>query len=165
MLPEGEPCRGYSNIILSAKDRVCKQVIDTAYTDCDSCTISATQALGANTSRSLCRASHQESLRWLSMKVGFALARLHGLSFSSESNGEDIKSDDSSYELLNDQTWTAIFSWLSTADLARSRVRHACLLWYVLLQESLHICTFAGGMLGVEGSYRLSRGEKQCMLC
>lgn len=29
---------------------------------------------------------------------------------------------ESCYDLLNDQTWTAIFSWLTTADLARSRV-------------------------------------------
>lgn len=57
------------------------------------------------------------------MKLGFALARLSSLSFKpAECTKDNANCEDPAYMLLNDQTWTAVFSWLSTADLARGRV-------------------------------------------
>jgi len=57
------------------------------------------------------------------MKLGFALARLSSKSFkSAECTKDTANCEDPAYMLLNDQTWTAVFSWLSTADLARGRV-------------------------------------------
>ena len=59
------------------------------------------------------------------MKLGFALARLS----SKKSCGVGVQpaetfseTQEPAYTMLNDQTWTAVFSCLSTADLARSRV-------------------------------------------
>ena len=60
------------------------------------------------------------------MKLGYSLSRLSSRfgSPADASTGADA-SEAPAYAVLNDQTWTAIFSWLSTADLARSRVRLA----------------------------------------
>ena len=57
------------------------------------------------------------------MKLGFALARFSSKSVkSAECTKGAATCEDLAYMLLNDQTWTAVFSWLSTADLARGRV-------------------------------------------
>lgn len=66
------------------------------------------------------------------MKLGFTLAKLSSpspASVESIPDAEDPK--DPAYRLLNDQTWTAVFSWLSTADLARSRA--VCTEWKSLI--------------------------------
>lgn len=57
------------------------------------------------------------------MKLGFALARLSSKSVKAAESTEDAATcEEPAHMLLNDQTWTAVFSWLSTADLARGRV-------------------------------------------
>ena len=63
------------------------------------------------------------------MKLGFALARLSSKKFCDVQTAERImETQEPAYNMLNDQTWTAVFSCLSTADLARSRVRFRTML-------------------------------------
>ena len=57
------------------------------------------------------------------MKLGFALARLSSNSNAAAESFQQVSvPEERAYTLLNDQTWTAVFSWLSTSDLARGRV-------------------------------------------
>lgn len=66
------------------------------------------------------------------MKLGFALARLSSKSVkSAECTKGAATCEDPAYMLLNDQTWTAVFSGLSTADLARGRA--VCSEWKELI--------------------------------
>lgn len=63
------------------------------------------------------------STKLYNMKLGFALARLSSTkSPDVEPAAGCIDTQEPAYTLLNDQTWSAVFSWLSTTDLARSRV-------------------------------------------
>ena len=66
--------------------------------------------------------SRPEPTRCDPMKLGFALARLSSKKSIDVPPAEQFESQEPAYTMLNDQTWTAVFSWLSTADLARSRV-------------------------------------------
>ncbi|KAL3154183.1 hypothetical protein ABBQ32_013699 [Trebouxia sp. C0010 RCD-2024] len=67
------------------------------------------------------------------MKLGFALARLSSTKFPDvdPAAGCIDAQEPGSATLLNDQTWSAVFSWLSTTDLARSRA--VCTSWKDLI--------------------------------
>lgn len=66
------------------------------------------------------------------MKLGFALARLSSNSNAAAESFQQVSvPEERAYTLLNDQTWTAVFSWLSTSDLARGRA--VCSEWKDLI--------------------------------
>ena len=94
------------------------------------------------------------------MKLGFTIARLSPKLCAAAEPAQapaQPTCEEPAYAMLNEQTWTAVFSWLSTADLARSRVSttHALVIGCVYGNGKRSMLT-TGGLLRMERLDRLS---------